>query len=131
MGNLTRDPEIKHTSKGTAIAELSVAVNRKVPDGKDGWKNEPTFVEVTAWGSTAENAHKYLTKGRGVFIEGRLQIETWEDKATGQKRSKLKVVCEALQFLPDAKSTTERSHSPSPAAPTPSAQDDDCEDLPF
>jgi single-strand DNA-binding protein len=103
MGNLTRDPEIKHTPKGTAIAELGIAINRKVPDGNDGWKNEPTFVDVTAWGSAAENAHKYLSKGRGVFIEGRLQMETWDDKATGQKRSRLKVICEALQFLPQGK----------------------------
>jgi single-strand DNA-binding protein len=130
MGNLTRDPEIKHTPKGTAVAELSVAVNRKVPDGNDGWKNEPIFIDVTAWGSTAENAHKYLTKGRGVFIEGRLQLQTWDDKTTGQKRSKLKVICEALQFLPDAKSTTDRSQTTTPSNAS-NASDDEEDDIPF
>jgi len=103
IGNLTRDPEIRHTPKGSAVADLGVAVNRRTQDGNGGWKDETTFVDVTVWGSAAENAHKYLSKGRGVFIEGRLQMDTWDDKATGQKRSKLKVVAENLQFLPDGK----------------------------
>ncbi len=103
LGNLTRDPELRHTPKGSAVADLGVAVNRKVQDGNGGWKDETTFVDVTVWGSAAENAQKYLTKGRGVFIEGRLQMDVWDDKATGQKRSKLKVVADNLQFLPDGK----------------------------
>lgn len=103
IGNLTRDPELRHTPKGSAVADLGVAVNRKVQDGNGGWKDETTFVDVTVWGSSAENAQKYLTKGRGVFIEGRLQMDVWDDKATGQKRSKLKVVADNLQFLPDGK----------------------------
>jgi single-strand DNA-binding protein len=103
IGNLTRDPELRHTPKGSAVADLGVAVNRKIQDGNGGWKDETTFVDVTVWGSSAENAQKYLTKGRGVFIEGRLQMDTWDDKATGQKRSKLKVVADNLQFLPDGK----------------------------
>ena len=103
LGNLTRDPELRHTPKGSAVADLGVAVNRKIQDGNGGWKDETTFVDVTVWGSSAENAHKYLTKGRGVFIEGRLQMDTWDDKATGQKRSKLKVVADNVQFLPDGK----------------------------
>jgi len=85
------------------VADLGIAVNRKIQDGNGGWKDETTFVDVTVWGSSAENAHKYLTKGRGVFIEGRLQMDTWDDKATGQKRSKLKVVADNVQFLPDGK----------------------------
>ncbi len=103
LGNLTRDPELRHTPKGSAVADLGVAVNRKIQDGNGGWKDETTFVDVTVWGSSAENAHKYLSKGRGVFIEGRLQMDTWDDKATGQKRSKLKVVADNVQFLPDGK----------------------------
>ncbi|MFD2257950.1 single-stranded DNA-binding protein [Luteolibacter algae] len=103
LGNLTRDPELRHTPKGSAVADLGVAVNRKIQDGNGGWKDETTFVDVTVWGSSAENAQKYLTKGRGVFIEGRLQMDTWDDKATGQKRSKLKVVADNLQFLPDGR----------------------------
>ncbi len=103
LGNLTRDPEIRHTPKGNAVTDISIAVNRRVQDGNGGWKDEATFVEVTVWGNTAENAHKYLSKGRGVFIEGRLQLDTWDDKETGKKRSKLKVVGEIVQFLPDGK----------------------------
>lgn len=103
LGNLTRDPELRHTPKGSAVADLGVAVNRKIQDGNGGWKDETTFVDVTVWGSSAENANKYLSKGRGVFIEGRLQMDTWDDKTTGQKRSKLKVVADNVQFLPDGK----------------------------
>ncbi len=103
LGNLTRDPELRYTPKGTAVADLSIAVNRRVSDGSGNWSDETTFVDVTVWGNTAENSQKYLTKGRGVFIEGRLQLDTWEDKQSGQKRSKLKVVGETVQFLPDAR----------------------------
>ena len=103
LGNLTRDPEVRYTPKGTAVGDLGLAVNRRVSDGNGNWSDEVTFVDVTVWGTNAENAQKYLTKGRGVFIEGRLQMDTWEDKQSGQKRSKLKVVAEVLQFLPDGK----------------------------
>lgn len=106
IGNLTRDPELRHTPKGSAVTDLGIAVNRKVQDGSGGWKDETTFVDVTVWGSIAENAHKFLSKGRGVFIEGRLQMDVWDDKVSGQKRTKLKVVADVLQFLPDGKSPT-------------------------
>lgn len=109
IGNLTRDPELRHTPKGSAVTDLGIAVNRKIQDGNGGWKDETTFVDVTVWGSSAENAHKFLSKGRGVFIEGRLQMDVWDDKATGQKRSKLKVVADNLQFLPDGKGGSPRS----------------------
>ena len=105
IGNLTRDPEIRYTPKGTAVADLGLAVNRRVSDGNGNWSDETTFVDVTVWGNTAENSQKFLTKGRGVFIEGRLQLDTWEDKQSGQKRSKLKVVGENVQFLPDGRGT--------------------------
>jgi len=100
IGNLTRDPELRHTPKGTAVGEIGLAVNRRVSDGSGGWKDETTFVDVTLWGTTAENAAKYLSKGRPVFIEGRLDLQSWEDKETGQKRTKLKVIAETVQFLP-------------------------------
>jgi single-strand DNA-binding protein len=103
IGNLTRDPELRHTPKGSAVTDLGLAVNRKIADGNGGWRDETTFVDVTVWGSSAENANKYLSKGRGVFIEGRLQMDVWDDKTTGQKRTKLKVVADNLQFLPDGK----------------------------
>jgi single-strand DNA-binding protein len=101
IGNLTRDPEIKYTPKGTAIAEIGMAINRVIPSQEEGGerREEVTFVDVTAWGKTAENVQKYLTKGRPIFVEGRLHLDTWDDKQTGQKRSKLKVVAETVQFL--------------------------------
>lgn len=100
IGNLTRDPEIKYTPKGMAIAELGLACNRRYTVEATGEKREEvTFIDVTLWGRQAELAKEYLTKGRPVYIEGRLQLDTWDDKATGQKRSKLKVTGETMQFL--------------------------------
>jgi single-strand DNA-binding protein len=99
IGNLTRDPEIRYTPKGTAVAEIGIAVNR-VFSGEDGEKREEvTFVDVTLWNRLAEIAEQYLKKGRSVFIEGRLQLDSWDDKQTGQKRSRLRVVGENLQML--------------------------------
>ncbi len=99
LGNLTRDPEVRYTPKGTAVTELGMAVNR-VYTAENGEKREDTtFVDVTLWGRTAEIAGEYLKKGRPVFIEGRLQLDTWDDKQSGQKRSKLKVVGEGLQLI--------------------------------
>ena len=103
IGNLTRDPELRYTPKGTAVAEIGLAVNRRVSDGNGEYKEEVTFIDVTCWGRTAETVEKYLTKGRPVFIDGRLQLDTWDDKETGQKRSKLKVVAENVQFLGEGK----------------------------
>jgi single-strand DNA-binding protein len=103
IGNLTRDPEVRYTPKGTAVADIGIAINRIWSNDQGQRQEETTFVDVTLWGRQAELAQQYLTKGRGVFIEGRLQMDTWDDKQTGQKRSKLKVVAESLQFLPDGK----------------------------
>ncbi len=99
IGNLTRDPELRHTPKGTAVAELGIAINRAWKDDSGQKQEETTFVDVTLWGRVAEIAQQYLTKGSPCYIEGRLQLESWEDKTTGQKRSKLKVVGETLQLL--------------------------------
>lgn len=99
IGNLTRDPEIKYTPKGTAVAELGLAVNRVfTPEGGER-REETTFIDVTLWGRQAEVANEYAKKGRPIYVEGRLQMDSWEDKATGQKRSKLKVVGENIQLL--------------------------------
>ncbi len=103
IGNLTRDPELRHTPKGTAVADIGLAINRVWMNEQNVRQEETTFVDITLWGRQAELAQQYLTKGRGAYIEGRLQMDTWDDKATGQKRSKLKVVGENLQFLPDGK----------------------------
>ena len=99
IGNLTRDIELKYTPKGSAIAELGLAINRKYKTETGELKEETTFVDVTLWGRQAEIAKEYLSKGKPVYIEGRLQLDSWDDKQTGQKRSKLKVTGEALQLL--------------------------------
>ena len=99
MGNLTRDPEVRYTSSGTAIAKLGIAVNRYWSN-KDGQKQEETtFVDVDAFGKQAETIGQYLKKGRPIMIEGRLKLDQWDDKQTGQKRSKLGVTLENFQFL--------------------------------
>jgi single-strand DNA-binding protein len=103
LGNLTRDPELRYTPKGTAVGDISLAVNRVWNNEQGQRQEEVTFVEVTLWGRQAEIAQQFLAKGRGVFIEGRLHMDSWEDKESGQKRTKLKVVAEALQFIPDGK----------------------------
>src|SRR5213078_1643008 len=99
LGNLTRDPEVRYTPKGTAVTELGMAVNRVYSTEGGEKREEVTFVDVTLWGRTAEIAGEYLKKGRPVLIEGRLQLDTWDDKQSGQKRSKLKVVGETLQLI--------------------------------
>ena len=99
IGNLTRDPELKYTPKGTAIADIGLAVNRNYTTDSGEKREEVTFIDVTLWGRVAEIVGEYCKKGRPLFVEGRLQLDTWDDKATGQKRSKLKVVGENIQLL--------------------------------
>ena len=99
LGNVTRDPEVRYTPKGSAVCDLGVAVNRAYTTDIGEKREEVTFVDVTLWGRTAEVASEYLKKGRPVFIEGRLQMDTWDDKQTGQKRTRLRVVAENMQLL--------------------------------
>ena len=99
IGNLTRDPEIKYTPKGTAIADIGLAVNRNYTTESGEKREEVTFIDVTLWGRVAEIVGEYCKKGRPLVVEGRLQLDSWDDKATGQKRSKLKVVGENIQLL--------------------------------
>src|SRR3954463_4007866 len=140
LGNLTRDPEVRYTPKGTAVTELGMAVNRVYTAENGEKREETTFVDVTLWGRTAEIAGEYLKKGRPVFIEGRLQLDTWDDKQSGQKRSKLKVVGEGLQLLGgrpggggggggDEEGGSRSSRPAPPPKAAPSAPDDD--EIPF
>lgn len=100
MGNLTRDPELRHTSGGTAMSTVGLAINREWVDKRtDEKKKETTFIDVTLWGRDAEIVCEYLAKGRQLLIEGRLQMEQWDDKTTGQKRSKLTVVAEQITIV--------------------------------
>lgn len=101
MGNLTRDVEVRYTPSGSAVCDLGLAVNRTWFDKQANEKREEvTFVDVTLWGRQAEVAGEYLGKGCGVMIEGRLQLDQWDDRETGQKRSKLKVIGENMTMLP-------------------------------
>lgn len=99
MGNLTRDPEVKYTPKGSAVADLGLAMNRHFSDNGGEKREEVTFVDITLWGRVAEIAEKYCQKGDPLFVEGRLQLDQWEDKETGQSRQKLKVVGENIQLI--------------------------------
>ncbi|MBR5330030.1 MAG: single-stranded DNA-binding protein [Akkermansia sp.] len=100
IGNLTADPEVRTTPRGNSVAELRLAVNRVSSGPNEGERREETtYLDVTCWGRTAEIAGQYLAKGRPVFIEGRLQQDVWEDKQTGQKRSKIRIVAENIQLL--------------------------------
>ena len=100
VGNLTRDPEVRYIPSGSAVADIGLAVNRTWFDKQsNSRKEETTFVDITLWGRTAEIAGEYLSKGRSVLIEGRLQMDTWQDKETGKNRSKLKVIGEQMTML--------------------------------
>ena len=97
VGNVTRDPELKYISSGTAVTEIGLAVNDRRKNASGEWVEETTFVDVTLWGRTAEVAGEYVTKGSPLLIEGRLKLDTWEKE--GKKNSKLRVVCERMQLL--------------------------------
>ncbi len=130
IGNLTRDPEIRYTPKGTAVAEFGLAINRTWTNEGGQKQEEVTFIDITLWSRIAELAQKHLTKGSSVYIEGRLHLESWDDKTTGQKRSKLKVVGESLQFI-----SSRNPNSQAPKDTASSAPDDDSapeeQDIPF
>lgn len=145
-GNLTRDPELKYTPKGTAVAKLTLAVNRNYATETGERKEEVSFVDVEAWGKQAEVLSQYMKKGRPLLVEGRLKQDTWEDKNTHQKQSKLKVVLEGFSFIDSrggdgggggggAPRPAPTSAAPAPAAETPAEPEgvpgDGDDDVPF
>jgi single-strand DNA-binding protein len=99
IGNLTRDPELRYTPSGSAVTDLPLAINRNFTTKDGDRREEVTYIDVTVWDRQAENCCQYLKKGRPVHVEGSLRMESWEDKTTGEKRSKLKVLAERVQFL--------------------------------
>jgi single-strand DNA-binding protein len=99
IGNLTRDPEVKYLPKGGPVAEFGLAVNRSYTLDNGEKREETTFVDIVTYNKLAEIVEKYLKKGRSVYVEGRLKLETWDDKQTGQKRSKMRIVGEVMQML--------------------------------
>ncbi|MDA0813907.1 MAG: single-stranded DNA-binding protein, partial [Verrucomicrobia bacterium] len=126
IGNLTRDPEIRYTAKGSAVADFSIALNRGFSNDAGERVEETTFVDIVAWNKSAELAREYFSKGRKVYVEGRLQLDTWEDKETRQPRQKMRVIAERLDFA-DAKPQQDRdprsnSDSDSDDEPVPSSQ---------
>jgi len=98
MGNLTRDPEVKYTPKGTAVCDLGLAINNSYKAQDGTIKETVTYVDVEVWGRTAENCKQYLTKGRPIFVEGQLKLDTWETPQ-GEKKSKMRVRADRVQFL--------------------------------
>ena len=103
MGNLTRDPELRVTPKGTPICQFSLAINRQFKMESGESREEVIYVDVEAWGKQGETIAKYVTKGRPLYVEGRLRLDQWEDKNTKEKRSRMKVVLEQFQFLGDSR----------------------------
>jgi single-strand DNA-binding protein len=99
VGNVTRDPEVRYTPKGTAVCEISVAVNKTYTTDEGEKKEDTTFVDVVLWGKLAEITKEYVKKGRLVLVAGELQQETWQDKETGKNRSKLQIKADTIQFL--------------------------------
>ena len=148
IGNLTRDPELRHTPKGTSVTELGLAINRVWYDDNKQKQEDTTFVDVTFWGRQAETIQQYLSKGRPILVEGRLQLDSWDDKETGKKRSKLRVIGESFQFI-DSKpggggggggnpppqrpqqSAPQQGASPQGASPAPADDLQEEDDIPF
>jgi single-strand DNA-binding protein len=146
IGNVTRDPEVKFTSKGSAVTDIGLAINRNYTLDNGEKREETTFVDVELWGRLAEIAGEYAKKGRPLYIEGRLRMDTWEDKASGQKRSRMKVVGENLQLLggraeggsrPAGGGEQESHEAPAPrrtaptSRPAPSSSSEPDDDIPF
>ena len=150
MGNLTRDPELRVTPKGTSICQFSLAINRQFKMESGESREEVIYVDIEAWGKQGETIAKYCTKGRPLYVEGRLRLDQWEDKNTKEKRSRMKVVLEGFQFLGDGRggggggapgaqpadvdqTASPERHSPPPraGAAKPAAQENLDEDVPF
>src|SRR5688572_4182866 len=151
MGNLTRDPELRVTPKGTPICQFSLAINRKFKMESGESREEVIFVDIEAWGRQGETIAKFVTKGRPLFVEGRLKLDQWEDKNTKEKRSRMRVVLEQFEFLGDSRggaggggagantepgfdqTNSPERHAPPPrsAGSKPASQENLDEDVPF
>jgi single-strand DNA-binding protein len=147
-GRLTRDPEVRYTPSGTAIADIGLAVSRFFKNDQGESKEETDFFDVTAFGKTAEVVQKHLRKGSPIYVEGRLKLDQWDDRETGKKRSKVKIIAEAMQFVgPKPQGSGEPTPSPAlqeqrarqtaaspPARPSPKHDPDldvEPDDIPF
>ncbi len=139
MGNLTRDPELRFTPKGTAVAKLGLAVNRAWKTETGETKEDVLFIDVEAFSRQAETIGQYLKKGSPILVEGRLRLDTWDDKQTNQKRTKILVTAENVKFLgsgqPREGGAPENARNRPPAAPAPTAsepaEETPSDDVPF
>ncbi len=130
MGNLTRDPEVRYTPNGKAVASFSLAINRKYKQGEE-WKEEVSYIDIVVFGKPAEACGQYLNKGDSALIDGRLQQRRWDDKESGQKRSKVEVVADSVQFGPKRSSVTPgRDQGEQPGSASPETPVDEGE-IPF
>ncbi len=120
LGNLTRDPEVRYTPNGIAVASFALAINRKYKQG-DETKEEVSYIDIVVFGKQAESCGQYISKGDAVLIDGRLQQRRWDDKETGQKRSKVEVVAQSVNFMPKRASAghggAQGHPEPAPEAP--------------
>jgi single-strand DNA-binding protein len=128
IGNLTRDPEIRVTPKGTSICQFALAVNREWKSESGEKQTEVVYIDVEAWGKQGETIAKYMVKGRPLYVEGRLKLDQWEDKNTKEKRSRMKVVLEQFQFLGSAQDA--KPAAPAGVAPATATQGSDL-DVPY
>ncbi len=129
LGNLTRDPEVRYTPNGSAVASFALAVNRKYKQG-DETREEVSYIDIVVFGKQAENCGQYLNKGDAALIEGRLQQRRWDDKETGQKRSKVEVAAQSVTFMPKRQSTSGHGGGQPHAEPMPEPTVDEG-DIPF
>ena len=130
MGNLTRNPEIRYTPSGTAVADLGLAINENFRNKAGETVEQTCFVDVVVWGRQAETSAEYLHKGSPVFVEGRLQLDQWENQQ-GEKRSKLRVRADRVQFLGSPGKGAEYGAAPGDSGPQPPSMDSDDDDVPF
>ena len=131
-GRLTRDPETRYTNSGTAITDISLGISRFYKTEAGETRDETDFIDVTAFGRSAEIIQKHLHKGNPLFVEGRLKLDQWDDKQTGAKRSKLKVIAESMQFVgPRQQVPAPSAQQPGAPAPADRGADIEPEDIPF
>lgn len=132
MGNLTRDPELRFTASNTAVAKLGLAVNDRYKDKNTGeWVDKPNFIDCVAFGRTAEVINEHFAKGRSIFIEGKLSFSQWDDKQSGQKRSKLEVIIDQFEFVGGREESQQQRQPAAAAASTSSRAPIDEDSIPF
>jgi single-strand DNA-binding protein len=152
MGNITRDIELRSTPSGQSVAQIGLAINHNWVSKEGEKRTEVTWVDCEAWGKTGEIIHKYFAKGRPIFIEGRLKLDTWDDKQTGEKKSKMRVVVESFEFIDSkggggqgggggnedggyvqtpSRAPARAANNPRPAAQRPESQEMNPDDIPF